>query len=226
MNDPIIVYVLSLVVAAFSLLSIALVVVYLKLLGKYQNLKEKLEKELGIVSLEETEKKAKAMLEDARVKAGEIMTHAQIFSTNEKNVLLEELNKSAKVYSQKYQESLKFAQDEAVRMIGSIPATIKSELMVRIEKFRTSIESDLVNSQKAISASVKEAYQKAEVEIEEYKLLRLKQVDESIMKIIEDVSRKVIAKEITSDEHEKLVTKALSEAKDQNIFLKEATNDK
>lgn len=218
-DDPTIIYVLSLVVAAFSLLTIALVVLYIKLLLKYQSVKEIAEKKAETVNLEETQKRAKLMIEEARVKAGEIITQAEIFTTNQKNSLLDEINKSSQAYIDKYQQALKFAEEEAIRMISGIPDQVKSEVSVRIEKFTSGIEAELLSAQKSIQGAVRESYQKAESEIESYKLERLKQVDESIMKMVEDVSRKVLAKEITSDEHEKLVIKALERAKEENILV-------
>lgn len=218
-DDPTMVYILSLVIVSFSLLTIAMVVLYIRLLLKYQNAKEIAEKSTGVADLEETQKKAKTMIEEARVKAGEIVTQAEIFTSNQKNVLLEEINKATHTYADKYQSALKFAEDEAVRMISQIPDQVKSEVMVRIEKFTSGVETELLNAQKYIQASVKESYQKAEIEVENYKLERLKQVDDSIMKMVEEVSRRVLAKEITADEHEKLVLKALEKAKEENILV-------
>ncbi|OGM67592.1 hypothetical protein A2962_03580 [Candidatus Woesebacteria bacterium RIFCSPLOWO2_01_FULL_39_61] len=215
------VYVLSLVIVAFTLLTIALVVLYIRLLLRYQNAKEIAEKSTGVEDLEETQKKAKAMIEEARVKAGEVITQAELFTANQKNVLLEEINKATHTYADKYQAALKFAEDEAVRMISSIPHQVKSEVMVRIEKFTSGVDTELLNAQKSIQAAVKETYQKAEVEVENYKLERLKQVDESIMKMVEEVSRRVLAKEITADEHEKLVLKALEKAKEENVLVRQ-----
>lgn len=220
-DDPTIIYILSLVVAAFSLLTIALVVLYIKLLLKYQTVKEIAEKNAETVNLEETQKRAKIMIEEARVKAGEIITQAEIFTTNQKNSLVGEIGKSTQIYVDKYQQALKFAEEEAVRMISGIPDQVKSEVVVRIDKFTSGVESELLNAQKSIQAAVKDSYQKAEKEVENYKLERLKQVDDSIMKMVEDVSRKVLAKEITSDEHEKLVMKALEKAKEENILITE-----
>lgn len=217
-DDPTIIYILSLVVAAFSLLTIALVVLYIKLLLKYQSVKEIAEKKADTVNLEETQKKVMTMIEQARIKAGEIVTQAEIFTTNEKNNLQGEISKSIQIYIDKYQQTLKFAETEAVRMISGIPDQLKSEIFSRIEKFTSVVETELINAQKSIQIAVKESYQKAEKEVDNYKIERLKQVDESIMKMVEDISRRVLAKEITSEEHEKLVLKALEKAKEENIF--------
>ena len=54
----------------------------------------------------------------------------------------------------------------------------------------------------------------------------MREIDESIVMILKEVARKVLAKEISQEEHEKLVLKALEEAKRQGGFGTITENNK
>ena len=80
------------------------------------------------------------------------------------------------------------------------------------------IESKTTQAQNDARNLIIEAYKKAESEVQEYKSARLKQIEESLVYILENIAKRVLVKEISQDEHEKLVLKALEEAKRQGIF--------
>jgi tetrahydromethanopterin S-methyltransferase subunit F len=219
--DTILSYIAVLVISALVLLLVGLVVAYLRLVGKTMELKEERKKESGLPVVEQAQVKAQKMVEDARVKAQQIINNAQIFSGNQANVLEKEVQNANRTNSAKFEESLRLVQNETIKMLSSVPKDVSAALSTQLVNIRATIQTEIEKASSAAKAQVDNAYKKAEEEVQNYKVQRLKQIDDSIITILEDVSRKVLAKQISHDEHEKLVMKALEEAKEQHVFFEE-----
>jgi len=140
------------------------------------------------------------------------------FYKNLQQKIEEELVKSSKLYASKYEEILKETQGQSIKILQNIPQDIKTVLAKEIQSVHITIEEEVKKAEEEAKGVVVLAYQKAESEVEKYKLARLRQVDESIVMILKEVARKVLSKEINMEEHEKLVMKALEEAKRQGVF--------
>jgi F0F1-type ATP synthase membrane subunit b/b' len=217
--DTALLYIAVLVVSALVLLLIGLLVAYLRLLGKMVTLKEERKQESGLATIEQAQAKAQKMIEDARIQAQQVISGAQIFTNNQAGVLQKEIQNATQANSAKYQESLKLVQNESIRMLSSVPKDVGTALSSQLVNIRATIQQEIEKASTDAKAQVDNAYKNAEAEVQNYKLQRLKQIDDSIISILEEVSRKVLAKQISHDEHEKLVTKALEEAKEQHVFF-------
>ncbi len=159
------------------------------------------------------------MIEDARIQAQQVISGAQIFTNNQAGVLQKEIQNATQANSAKYQESLRLVQNESIKMLSSVPKDVGTALSSQLVNIRATIQQEIEKASTDAKAQVDNAYKRAEAEVQNYKLQRLKQIDDSIISILEEVSRKVLAKQISHDEHEKLVTKALEEAKEQHVFF-------
>jgi flagellar biosynthesis/type III secretory pathway protein FliH len=103
-------------------------------------------------------------------------------------------------------------------MIQNIPQDIKITLISVIDSFRLSLTDEIKRAQSEANKVVMDAYKESLASIERYKQERMKQVDDSILDIVKEVTKKVLSKTLTIEEHEKLVYKALEEAKRQKVI--------
>jgi len=219
--DSALFYIAVLAASALVLLLVGLVVAYLRLVGKTMELKEEKKKESSLPTIERAQAEAQKMIEGARVQAQQIINSAQIFSGNQADVLEKEVQNANRVNTAKFGESLQLVQNESIKMLSNIPKDVSTALSTQLVNIRATIQAEIEKASASAKEQVDNAYKRAEVEVQNYKLQRLKQIDDSIISILEEVSRKVLAKQISHDEHEKLVMKALEEAKEQHVFFEE-----
>ncbi|OGM19311.1 hypothetical protein A2955_05045 [Candidatus Woesebacteria bacterium RIFCSPLOWO2_01_FULL_37_19] len=217
-QDQTVIYILLLILASFGVLSIALTMAYLRLVQRFISLKEKKDRESGADLIANAQKSAEEIIKNANLKASEIITSAEIFPQQESKLLQQKIAEAAQIYLNKYQEGLTLAQQESAKNLSGISEDIKNAVVGEIAKFSRTIQQETLTSKEKIAQAIKEAYQKAEGDVNDYKEIRFKQVDEKIFILLSEISRKVLSKEISLEEHEKLVIKALEEAKSEGIL--------
>ncbi|KKQ51414.1 hypothetical protein A2865_02815 [Candidatus Woesebacteria bacterium RIFCSPHIGHO2_01_FULL_39_17] len=219
--DQSLIYIIFLLLAALVLLLVGLVIAYLRLLTKLTSSKsEKLTVDPRNLLIQ-AQTKGQKILEEAYTKAREILARSDDFSKDQEVKISEELKKSTNIYVNKYQDILEKTQEESIKILQNIPEDIKALFLKEIGEVRKNLIQEVEKVEKDARQIVLDAYQKAEADVEKYKLERMRQVDESIILILKDVARKVLSKEINKEEHEKLVMKALEEAKRQRVFNKQ-----
>jgi F0F1-type ATP synthase membrane subunit b/b' len=204
-------------VVALILLLVAVVILHLRLAYKYQKLREERENNWQ-AQLKNAQLKARKVIEDANTQASQIVGSAQGFKREQIDMLNSEIYKAVETYTDTYNQVMINLQNEIVKVLGNTPEDIKNGVIKELEVIRNALQKDLIESRKKASAVIEKEYSKLQSDIESYKLTRLKQLDNSIFQIIEMVSKKVLAKEISAEEHEKLVIKALEEAKRQEML--------
>ena len=104
------------------------------------------------------------------------------------------------------------------KVLLSVPNNINNSIVSAIQSFSFSLQNQFTNAQKKMLEDFTNLYKSSEADIENYKRERLKVLDSLILKVIEEVSLRVLGKEISVEEHEKLVLKALEEAKRKNAL--------
>ncbi|MBU0569155.1 hypothetical protein KKB40_00045 [Patescibacteria group bacterium] len=212
-------YIIVCTVAALILFLAAMVIVYFRLVDRHLKLREdnerlvKIQKERTDIAQTEVQR----IIQTANAKAGEIVTGAQAFRSQQEDKLLGELSKLTQIYVNKYHETLVNSQKNISTMLSNIPNNIRGNISAEIDIFRKSMQEEMAKSRVATNSIVEQAVKGAQIQIENHKQARMRQLDESIVEIVEQVSKKVLAKEISIDEHEKLVMKALEEAKGQIV---------
>jgi len=219
--DQTITYIVIISISSLIVLLVAVVILYLRMVKKYIDLKEGKDKEIDPQTLiYQAQEKAQRILEKAEGEARDIVSKAKTFLDLNQNLVAKELEQATKIYAKKYQQILLATQDHILKMLQNIPKDTKDILLAEIASIRAQLGEETQKSMEEAKRLVTEAYQKAEAEVEEYRNERLRNIDESIVMILKEVARKVLAKEISQEEHEKLVLKALEEAKRQGVFGK------
>ena len=217
--DQTLIYIFALVLVSFILLFVGLFVMYLRLLRKYDELRRLPDEEINPeILVDRARQRSQQILEDAHTKSRQMLANTEKYLVSEDSQMSKVLEKVGNVYTTKYEEAIGNSKAKAEQMIQNIPQDIKLTLVSALDSFRISLSQEVNKAQAEANKAIKEAYEKAAAEVNNYKEERMRQVDNSILEIVKDVTEKVLAKSVSTEEHEKLVQKALEEAKRQKIF--------
>jgi F0F1-type ATP synthase membrane subunit b/b' len=213
-------YIFALIIVSLTLLCISVLVLYFRLIGKYEELRHGKEKQDvdPQTLIEQARTRSRQILEEAHAKSVQIISRSEAYLAREESVLGKELEKAQASYQKSFDSAISASQSKAEQMIQNIPQDIKMTLISVIDNFRVSLAREVQKTQDDANKTIREAYQTAAEEVSKYKEERMRQVDESILSVVKDVTEKVIGKSVSAEEHEKLVLKSLEEAKRQKIF--------
>ena len=224
--EPTLAYTVIFITVALILLCVAVLAMYLNLINKYMRLKtggdDKADPQKVLQAAQAKSAQildeAQKVLVTAHSQATAVINNSQEYLKLNDAELVKAVDKATQVYAAKYQEMLNLTHSESIKLFQNIPNEVRNALGTELSKINQILQSQLLAASSDAKKIVEGAYSKAEAEVENYKKERLKQVEDSLILILENVSRKVLAKEITAEEHAKLVIKALEEAKRQGIF--------
>ena len=217
--DTTLIYILIFVLAAIALVGIALAVSYSSLFIKYRKLREELverqkrEADSFQKTFEDSRKQSLLILDQAQNAAREIVSKAQNITNGNNADLLKLVNENLKMQKASYDQALLSISENITKTFNSMPTDVKKQVEVEVAKLVSVIEADMSTLQTALQASLKQPFEEAQREADTYKKERIKQFEGSLFSILSDISREVLRKELTSEEHEKLVLKALEEKK-------------
>lgn len=212
-------YIGILIIASLTTLLVGVIVSYLILVSKYIKLKEDKYQNLGFTKLfDKTLDKLESISNTTRLKTEEIIKDSENKFSNITRSLEEDIRKTMQFYSENYRKALENSLNEAIRQLQNIPEVVNSSLNAKLTKVSQEVDSGVSEFLMQLRSEVSKAYKKIEDEVDDYKIQRLKQVDETIITILQEIARKVLSREINQEEHEKLVMRALEEAKMHHIF--------
>ena len=123
----------------------------------------------------------------------------------------------------------KVARDELSKMVEGYKIALESNNREIIESLKTVAEGQIttlasfIRSQEEIIAKqsegvIGEVVKKAQADVEDYKKLQFDVIDLRVSEAVESLSRDILGRVVTHDEHEQLVWDALQKAKKQGIF--------
>jgi len=198
---------------------VGLFIAYLNLLNKYSKTKKTgwTDNDIGPL-FKDTEARLKSIVDNASAQAAQTISSTQFFTEKQLKIFEDEVNKSAAMYLNLYQRTLENLEKETVKEIKAIPEVLRRDLGASLAGISALFKDDVVKIASEVKVSLDKAYKNIEIDIEEYKKTRLTQVDKSIADIILQIARRVLVKEINKEEHEKLVLKALEDAKKSGMF--------
>lgn len=205
-------------ISSFVLLLVGVVVTYFWLVRKYLAMQhEQGERGLELAKVREqvfqdAQQQAGAILADAQKKAQDIIKGAEFFENQQKAEVDKVLQTATHQFANAYKILLDEASKNTSKTLQSISDDIKNAVLAEVRGFTEKMQEEA-------KGTVSSIYRDIELEINAYKQQRLKQIDTAIIQIIEETAQKVVGKELSLEEHEKLVLKALEEAKRQNILL-------
>jgi restriction endonuclease len=162
-------------------------------------------------SMEEALEKERKIIDNATIKADDIIADAQRISQNSQKILEQALEKmvmnmhteatdTAQNFIKNYENSLKMLADESIKDFKTVDKESKEALQQQLKIFN---ESQLTTIQK---------------ELEEYKQTRMKDAEKLIIKVVQKVSQDVLKSAISMDDHQKLLVDSLEKAKKEGLF--------
>ncbi len=214
-----------LVILIFSILIIfilGLFMAYLKLLRNYLDTKEGKDRYIDPKELLlRAHAKSQRILEDATDKANKILSSSEVFKVKNLDSIQKQIEKLHFDNLKVYQDSVSKIQDVSLRMLQNVPEYIKTLITKEILIVKDDLFAEIKKANESAKDLVAQAYRKVDEEVAEYKKYRMEALENTIVSIVQQISRRVLNREINLVEHEKLVMKALEEAKRQNIFSDE-----
>lgn len=167
------------------------------------------------------------IMDSARLKSLEILSSSQIeahkaleditdISEDHKKELMQKINgiyarqeTILKDLGTELLSSYKLAIDEQkrenIRTISSTTDQIKDEMLSQVKEFQSMIRKETIDSKEELEERLKEGYASVEGEINEYKLSKLKKIDEDILNIVSNVCISVIGEVIDASSYEKMI---------------------
>jgi F0F1-type ATP synthase membrane subunit b/b' len=216
------------------LLVTVLVFSFAKRLAAYQQKARKTKKDaedLAAQKLEQATMQATAMVQEASTKAGEMLSKSTVVSEQFNQAIENELREisqqhaanleqAAFKYIAAYQEMSQNAQEEYQLTLHEASKALSVEAKQTLDLFNSFLKDQTINYEKSIEHRIEELRQAAKQEIALYKETELKKVDAGIEKVLLAVSRDVLGKSITLQDHHNLILHALKNAKLEGFFEK------
>lgn len=156
--------------------------------------------------LSRARQKAVRIVESARDQALNIISHAKISANTDKLKLEENLDKISADQLREFQ-----------KLISNISKTIESDAVKEIGEFTQALELETVQSQKVVAQKIADQYSQVQQELAEMKRHQLAQLYTQINDVLKEVIKQITGKIIPLEEHEKLIIKALEDAKKRHL---------
>jgi len=222
--EPIVFFALIIDIFILSLSLGAIVIYYTRTVRKLQTLNK--EKD---ITQKEILQKSDLILEEAREKALKIVSDANLFDDSTKKLFDQELKriqegqvntleKLSYDLLNSYQKELTDLKDNNIKIVNNISKDIESSTVSELKDFKEILKKETFESQKIVEGKIEEAYKAAQKDIEDYKIVQLKKVEGQIYEIIQNVSKIVLGKTLSLQEHEQLVMDALEKAKKEEVI--------
>lgn len=144
--------------------------------------------------------------------------HLELLLAHEKDFI----DKNSETLLQDYKDSLQKLREEHIALFKSIATDIEKSAAYEVKDFREILQKETVSSQKIVEQEIENDYKKAQEELIAYKQERIKDIDESIYKLLLSVSKLVLSKALRVEDHEQLVIDSLAKAKEETGIIKKA----
>ncbi len=129
------------------------------------------------------------------------------------------LNEKLSTVLTNYQKVLSQTGNFYADSIKEANRVLKDMQQKNAESFKNVVEDETLTAKFYIQRKVNEQLEKASHEIEEYKKEQQKIIEESVRKMVVNVSAEVFEGSLTMDQQEKLILKALEEARKSSVLI-------
>jgi len=224
-------------VVALFVLSVALAflaISYSQIIKKINSQKKELEDLTNQIYDKESEvlknarSKAETIINEAILKAQEIITNSNNLNSQSKKTLDEAFEtlmkhqtgyfeKASQDFLEEYKNELEILKQKNIEILKNTSKSIEEDTLKEVEDFDSIIEKETIGSQKIVQEKIEKDYARVQKEVDEYKVQMINKVDEQIYKIIQEVSKLVLGKSLSLQEHEQLIIDALDQAKKDGL---------
>lgn len=206
MTEVYILFGASLAVMFLAIVTLYVVVSYHKTLARQREL----EAEVASLRAKGSEEARKLIL-NAQLQATEVIKNAEVKA--------QELINASEIFSKEYKEKFQLSlEQETNKMLSNMSKNISTQVDNEINALHKAMIVETAKVRESVGKSITEAYAGAQAQVEEYKKAAIERVNSSIFEIVSAASKKVLKEGLTRAQQEKLVLRALEEAKRQNVF--------
>jgi hypothetical protein len=225
MNDLIIIlFAASIAVLLLGIVTFTVVLSYHKALKEQRRLSEELEKVKSTGSAEankiiaDAQENANAVIRNSQLKAQEIVKSGDIFSQEYKQKFQASLLQLIELEKKQYEQIATGVQAESTKMLAAMSSGLNTQVESEMKTFHTTMTQETSKVRDALSKGIQGAYREVHSQVEEYKAQMIAQVNSVMFKIVSDATKKSLGEALSREQHEKIIVKALEEAKKQNVF--------
>jgi len=197
-----------------------LIGMYFVLFRAYKKLVQKFI-ELDIKNKTATEtaaKQASDIIVSARAQAKQIISSASLISTQMSDEFAKALNEAKDAQVGEYTMVLNKTSGEVIKSLQNISVDIQNNSKVQLDVFQKDLQAQVAESQGRISEVVDASVKSVTLEIEKYKKDRMAGIDKEIGQLAEKLARAYLGRGLSKEEHERIVIKALEQAKKENVL--------
>lgn len=223
-TDPTLLYVVLFALSGIVLLTIALGVSVWLLFNKYKVLREKVlddvrqdAKEYSKI-IDEAKNQSLTILQTAQSASKEILSTTKSVDDSFVNELKTHIHDVLLKDQQTYQTAIESASTSLQESLKTLPSDITKVMASEVQKAGESLQKDIVGISSELKGKLETSFGEAENQIEIYKKTQMAEFDKNIFKVLQKVSQEVLRKELTIEEHEELIVKALERAKEEGLF--------
>lgn len=161
--------------------------------------------------IDDTMSRERKILDDATSEASQIITGAQYITHSSK----EEVEKAIQAVVQDIStEGQSIARTFATEYANSL-SQMSTQSLAQFHVLMANLQADL---QKQIQLFHQTLLPNVEKELASYKQARLKEIDQTVMSIIQKAAQEIFNKSISLSEHQQLVIESLDKAKKEGVF--------
>ncbi len=217
-------YGLLVVVIVLMAISLGMVVSYFKLLKSYDDARKR-QQELEVAARAQADqvvrvaqKQAEMLLDQARAKAGETISAAEIM-TQQSRAFLEQsitamVQQQGQVFTTQLGETNQYMQKTLETLTKAMHETVNQEIHSVVE----GIGSKMSLTQAAMQKNLMETYQRMEGELEVYKKQRMADYEKTLQQNVRKVVELALKRTLTAKDQEHLVLEALDNAERNGVI--------
>lgn len=178
----------------------------------------------ALAVLDDAKKQSFSIISSANSRATEILSAADLLGDDAKATLANEvlrirekqsafLEETSSSLLEAYRHAIEHEKAENIRTLQDVSSTLKKELVSEIEEFKETLAQETISSQEMVREKVRSEYSEIEEDLKSYKEEQLKKIDAGIYTILAQVSKDVLGKALSLQDHQDLVMKSLEDAK-------------
>ncbi len=228
MNDPVLINILLFLVAAFGLLVVGMVFMFIRVYSRLQRIQSQITADRASL-LKKAQDTADSLVADAQKNAQAIIGNARNFNSQAEKIFETEMQKATASYADNYNNLLQTLSAKMEKLytelsdkLSSVAASSATEFDKHVENSLQSLSerintevTTLHDSLSKISEDEKKSLQK---EYETIRAQRIEQLESKLIAAISVIIKDSIGFSISESDNEKLILDSLKDAKEKGVF--------
>lgn len=179
--------------------------------------------------LEKAKKESLKLISDSNNEAQKILGEAHELSDESKKVLEDGLQSISQRQHQAlektsndllayYKGIVDQQKQSSLDTLSRVSKDMEEKILEEVDDFGEVLRKETVETQKQVEQKISRKYEDLEKELESYREKQLKKIDERVFELIARVTKLVLGRAISLEEHQSMVLEALEEAKKEGVF--------